>query len=109
MLPKGMGNLNKLMKQAQEMQGKMAKVQEDLGEREVEGASGGGAVAVRMTCKMEVRSLKIRPDVVDPEDVEMLEDMILVALNDARKKAEDVTEKEMAKVTGGLGGMPGMF
>ena len=64
---------------------------------------------MRMTGKMEVRSLKIRPDIVDPEDVEMLEDMILVAINEARRTAEEMAEKEIAKVTGGLGGMPGLF
>lgn len=102
------GGLGNLMKQAQEMQAKVARVQEELAETEVEAASGGGAVTVRMTCKMEVRSLKIRPDVVDPEDVDMLEDMIVAALTEARRQAEETAEREMAKVTGGMG-MPGMF
>jgi hypothetical protein len=105
---KGMGDLGKLMKQAQEMQSKMARVQEDLAGREVEGTAGGGMVTVRMNGKQELLSVKIKPDAVDPEDVEMLEDMLIAAFNEARRQAEDLMQKEMAKATGGMG-LPGMF
>jgi DNA-binding YbaB/EbfC family protein len=105
---KGMGDLGKLMKQAQEMQSKMARVQEDLAGREVEGTAGGGMVTVRMNGKQELLSVKIKPDAVDPEDVEMLEDMLMAAFSEARRQAEDLMQKEMAKATGGMG-LPGMF
>lgn len=105
---KGMGDLGKLMKQAQEMQTKMARVQEDLAGREVEGTAGGGMVTVRMNGKQELLSVKIKPDAVDPEDVEMLEDMLMAAFSEARRQAEDLMQKEMAKATGGMG-LPGMF
>jgi hypothetical protein len=105
---KGMGDLGKLMKQAQEMQSKMARVQEDLAGREVEGTAGGGMVTVRMNGKQELLSVKIKPDAVDPEDVEMLEDMLMAAFSEARRQAEELMQKEMAKATGGMG-LPGMF
>jgi DNA-binding YbaB/EbfC family protein len=105
---KGMGDLGKLMKQAQEMQSKMARVQEELAGREVEGTAGGGMVTVRMNGKQELLSVKIKPDAVDPEDVEMLEDMLMAAFSEARRQAEDLMQKEMAKATGGMG-LPGMF
>ena len=105
---KGMGNMGKLMKQAQEMQAKMAKAQEELESLEVEAGSGGGAVTVRMNGKQEVLGISIRPEVVDPEDVEMLEDLILAAYREARKKAEELAQKELSKVTGGLS-LPGLF
>ena len=104
---KGMGDMGKLMKQAQQMQAKMAKAQEELETMEVEASSGGGAVAVRMNGRQEVLSITIKPEVVDPDDVEMLEDMILAAYREARKKAEAVAQEELAKVTGGL--PPGLF
>ena len=105
---KGMGDMGKLMKQAQQMQAKMAKAQEELEAREIEASSGGGAVTVRMNGKQEVLAISIKPEVVDPEDVEMLEDMILAAYREARKKAEEVAQEELSKVTGGLP-IPGMF
>jgi DNA-binding YbaB/EbfC family protein len=103
-----MGNLGKLMKQAQEMQSKMAKVQEELAEREVDATSGGGMVTVRMNGRQDLLSVKINPEAVDPEDVEMLEDLLMAAFNEARRKAEELAQAEMAKVTGGMG-VPGMF
>ena len=107
---KGLGNLTKLMKQAQEMQSKMAEVQEELAEKEVEGAAGGGAVTVRMNGKTEVTGITIKPEAVDPDDVEMLEDLVLSAVREAHKKASEMAQEEMAKVTGGKGGgLPGMF
>ena len=105
---KGMGNLGKLMKQAQEMQSKMAKVQEELAEHEVDASSGGGMVTVRMNGRQDLLSVKINPEAVDPEDVEMLEDLLMAAFNEARRKAEEMAQAEMAKVTGGMG-VPGMF
>ena len=104
---KGLGDMGKLMKQAQQMQAKMAEAQEKLGAMEVEASSGGGAVTVRMSGKQEMLSLQIKPEVVDPEDVEMLEDMVLAAYREARKKSEAVAQEEMAKITGGL--PPGLF
>jgi DNA-binding YbaB/EbfC family protein len=99
---KGLGNMGKLMKQAQEMQEKIARAQEELERMEVEGTSGGGAVAVRMNGKLVVLSLTIKPEVVDPGDVEMLEDLVLAAYREARKQAEALAEEEMAKVAGGF-------
>jgi DNA-binding YbaB/EbfC family protein len=106
---KGLGNMGKLMKQAQEMQAKMAQVQEELESREIEASSGGGAVTVRMNGKQEVLAVQIKPEVVDPEDVEMLEDLILAAYREARRQAEEVAREEMAKVTGGLPLPGGLF
>lgn len=106
---KGLGNLNKLMKQAQEMQNRMAEVQEELAQAEVEGAAGGGAVTVRMNGKSEVIGIRIKPEAVDPDDVEMLEDLVLAAVREAHKKASELAQEEMSKVTGGMGGLPGMM
>lgn len=105
---KGMGNMGKLMKQAQEMQAKMARVQEELEAREVEGTAGGGMVTVRMNGKQEVLGLTIKPEAVDPDDVEMLEDLVLAAIREARNHAETLMQTEMAKVTGGMN-LPGLF
>jgi DNA-binding YbaB/EbfC family protein len=99
---KGLGNMGKLMKQAQEMQAKIARAQDALEEMEVEGTAGGGAVTVRMNGKQVMLSLAVKPEVVDPEDVDMLEDLVLAAYHEARKKAEALAQEEMAKVTGGL-------
>jgi nucleoid-associated protein EbfC len=103
-----MQDIRKLMKQAQQMQEQMAKVHEQLAQEEQEGTSGGGMVVVAMNGKYEVVSLKINPQVVDPSDVEMLEDLIAAAMNDARTKVEERTQSEMGKLTGGIG-IPGMF
>jgi DNA-binding YbaB/EbfC family protein len=105
---KGMGNMAKIMKQAQEMQARMAEAQEQLAGKEVEASAGGGAVTVRMNGRQEILAIRIRPDAVDPDDVEMLEDLILAACKEARKEAEELARDEMAKVTGGLS-LPGMF
>jgi len=104
---KGMGNMGKLMKQAQEMQAKMARVQEELEATEVEASAGGGAVTVVMNGKQVMLSIRLKPEAVSAEDVEILEDMILAAYGEARKKAEDLAQAELAKVTGGL--PPGLF
>ena len=108
MFPGGMGNMQAMMKKVQKMQADMAKMQEDLKSRTVETSVGGGAVTVVVSGKKELKSIKINPTAVDPEDVEMREDMILTAVNDAMKQIDELTEKEMAKVTGGMK-LPGMF
>jgi len=105
----GMGNMGNLMKQAQKMQKDMAKVQEDLEAKIVEVTAGGGAIVVVANGKKEIKEIKIKPEVVDPDDVEMLQDLILAAVNEALRKADEVANSEMGKVTGGLGGMPGLF
>ena len=101
------GNMNQLLKQAQKMQNDMMKSQEDIEAKEFEVTSGGGAVKVVMNGKKVVKSIKIKPEVVDPEDVEMLEDLILTALTEAAKKADEVVESEMGKynIPGGLNGL----
>lgn len=103
-----MKNLGNLMKQAQQMQAKMADMQAKMGEMEVEGASGGGMVKVVVTGKGEARRIKIDPSLVAPDDVEMLEDLIVAAFNDARGKADSMMQSEMSKLTAGLPLPPGM-
>ncbi|MDP8241126.1 MAG: YbaB/EbfC family nucleoid-associated protein [Candidatus Hatepunaea meridiana] len=105
--PKGM---NKIIKQAQKMQTQMASAQEEIARLEVEETAGGGAVTVRINGQTELLSLTIDPEIVDPDDVETLEDLVLVAVNQAIKKVQSESEELMGKVTGGLGnlGMPGM-
>lgn len=105
----GGANLGNLMKQAQRMQQDMAKVQEELKERTVEATAGGGAVTVVATGKKDIKEITIKPEVVDPDDVEMLQDLVLAAVNEALRMAEEMVTAEMSKVTGGLGGMPGLF
>jgi DNA-binding YbaB/EbfC family protein len=104
----GMSNMNQMMKQAQKMQKQMEKVQEDLYERELEASSGGGAVSVRVNGRQQVLHVAIKPEVVDPDDVEMLEDLVLAAVNEALKQAQDMVAQEMGKITGGLN-IPGLF
>lgn len=103
-----MKNLGNLMKQAQQMQAKMAEMQDKMGELEVTGASGGGMVAVTLNGKGELRKIKLDKSIVDPEDVEVLEDLIVAAFNDAKGKAEAAMQEEMGKLTGGLKLPPGM-
>ena len=99
------GNMQQLMRQAQKMQQQMLKVQEELDVREYEGTAGGGAVSCKVSGKRQMLSLSIAPDAVDTDDVEMLQDMILAAVNDALKKGEETRETEMNKLGGGMGGM----
>ena len=99
-----MGNM---MKQVQKMQADMAKVQEELDERVVEAQSGGGIVTVKVTGKKVITEIIIKPEAVDPEDVEMLQDLVLVAVNDALQKADDMVQSEMGKITGGIN-IPGL-
>lgn len=106
--PAGNGNM---MKKIQEMQANMQTLQEELAVAEYSATSGGGAVDVTVNGSHEVKAINIKPEVVDPEDVEMLEDMLLAALNEAMRKADETAEREMGKITGGLNipGMGGMF
>lgn len=103
--PGGMpGNMNNLMKQAQKMQKQMEEAQKQLEESEVTATAGGGAVEVTISGKKEVTKVKLAEEVVDPEDIEMLEDLIMAATNEALRKIEEATQQSMAKITGGLGG-----
>lgn len=104
----GMGNMGKMMKQVQKMQADMAKMQEELGERTVTATAGGGVVEVVANGKQEVESIKIQPDVVDADDVEMLEDLVLAAVNEALRQAQEMVASEMGKITGNLK-IPGLF
>ena len=104
-----MMNMAKMMKQVQKMQQEMARIQEELGNKTVEASSGGGMVTVVANGHQEVLELRIDPQAVDPDDVEMLQDMVLAAVNEALRKSRDLAAQEMAKVTGGLQipGLPG--
>ena len=104
-MKKGLGQM---MKQAQKMQAQILKIQEEMAERTVEASSGGGMVSVTANGKQEVLSVRIEREVVDPEDVEMLQDLVVAAVNEALKKAQEMVAEEMAKVTGGLQ-LPGMM
>ena len=107
----GFGNMNKMMKQVQQMQAKMAKLQAELEERTVEAAAGGGAVNVVVNGKNEILAITIEPEVLDPDDVEMVQDLVMAACNEALRNAQEMVSEEMSKITGGLKvpGMPGMF
>lgn len=104
----GGGNINNLMKQAQAMQKQMEEMQKEVEAAEFEASVGGGAISVRVNGKKEVLGINIKPEVVDPDDVEMLEDLVLSAVNEALKKADEETSNKMGKLTGGLN-IPGMF
>lgn len=106
--PGGMGNMNQMLKQAQKLQQDMLKAKEELGDKTVQASSGGGAVEVVVTGNLEVKELKIKPEAVDPDDVEMLEDLIKAAVNQGIRNAQSMTEQEMGKLTGGLN-IPGLF
>ncbi|HEY0233593.1 MAG TPA: YbaB/EbfC family nucleoid-associated protein [Afipia sp.] len=97
-----------MMKQAAQLQSKMKEMQEELEHVEVEGVSGGGLVSVRMTAKMEVKGVAIDPSLIKPEEREVLEDLIVTAHNDARRKAEIAMQEKMQSLTGGLGLPPGL-
>lgn len=106
--PGGMmpGNMNNLMKQAQRMQRQMEEGQKELETKEFNAAAGGGAVEAVVNGKKEILSIKLSQEVVDPEDIEMLQDLIVAAVNEALRKAEDAGNEMMGKMTGGLGGLP---
>ena len=98
------GNMNNLMKQAQRMQRQMEESQKALEEKEITAAAGGGAVEITMNGKKEVPKVKLSPEVVDPDDIEMLEDLIVAATNEAIRHIEELSQESMSKITGGLGG-----
>lgn len=104
----GMANMQGMMKKVQKMQQDMLKMQEELKNRTVEATAGGGAVTVVVTGRKTVEKVTIAPSAVDPKDVEMLEDLVTTAINEAMRKVDEMTEKEMGKITGGMK-LPGMF
>ena len=111
-IPGGMGggpsNLNAMIKQAQKMQEDMAAKQAELDEREYEISAGGGVVGVKINGKREILAIDIQPEIVDPDDIETLSDILVAAVNEAIKRVNDVNEKEMQAITGNMG-MPGIF
>jgi len=108
---KGMPNMGNIMKQAQQFQAKMAKLQEELGDRTIEATSGGGMVTVTANGRQEIVSIRIDPEVVDPGDVEMLQDLVQAAVNDALNRAKEMANEEMGKLTSGLNlpNIPGLM
>ena len=104
----GAQNMNNMMKQVQKMQEDMATLQADLEAREYDVSAGGGMVTVKINGKREILNIVIQPDIVDPDDIETLSDVITAAVNEAIKKVDSTSESEMAKITGGIN-MPGMF
>jgi DNA-binding YbaB/EbfC family protein len=110
--PGGMGmpgNMNNLMKQAQKMQRQMEESQKELETKEVTGTAGGGAVKVTVSGKKEVTKVELDEEVVDPEDIEMLQDLIMAATNEALRQIDEISQAEMSKLTGGLGGLGGFM
>lgn len=107
MFPGGMGNMQGMMKKVQKMQADMLKMQEQLKARKFENSVGGGAVTVVVSGKKELVSIKINPEAVDVDDMEMLEDMIVGAINECMRQIDETSEKEMSKITGGMK-LPGM-
>lgn len=103
-----MRNMNQMMKQVKKMQQEMAKAQQELEKKEVEGTAGGGVVKVRMNGHKQLLGIEISPEVVDPDDVEMLQDLITAAVNEAMKQAEELVAKDLGKFTGGMN-IPGLF
>ena len=104
----GAQNMNAMIRQAQKMQDEITTLQEDIENREFSATSGGGAVSVFVTGKKTIKSLTINKEVVDPEDVEMLQDLVISAINEAVNQVESTTETEMSKITGGVS-LPGLF
>jgi len=102
------GNMNKMMKQVQQMQEKMKELKDELAERTVEATAGGGMVKATATGGQEIVSISIDPAVIDPDDIDMLEDLVVAAVNEALRQAEDMVKEEMSKITGGLN-IPGLF
>ena len=103
-------NLNQMMKQVQQMQADMAKAQEQLKSEVVEASAGGGMVTVKISGDLQIREIRIDPDAVDPEDVDLLQDMVLAAVNEAIRSAQELAASKMGGVAGGLGdlGLPGL-
>ena len=111
-IPKGMGggaqNMNAMLRQAQKMQEDMAALQEDLDSREYDISAGGGVVDVKINGKREILNINIKPEIVDPDDIEMLSDILVAAVNEAIKTVDETNNTEMSKITGSVG-FPGMF
>lgn len=111
-IPKNMGggaqNMNSMINQAQKMQDQITELQEDIEARDFSATAGGGAVEVVLTGKKTIKSLTLKPEVVDPEDIEMLQDLIISAVNEAVNNIESTTEAEMSQITGGVS-LPGLF
>ena len=111
-LPKGMGggpqNMNAMIRQAQKMQEDMEALQADLDAREYDISAGGGVVGVKINGKKEILSIDIKPEIVDPDDIETLSDILVAAVNEAIKRVEDTNNSEMSKITGNVG-IPGLF
>lgn len=111
-IPKNIGggaqNMNQMIKQAQKMQDQITELQEDIEARDFTATAGGGAVEVTLTGKKTIKALTLKPEVVDPEDIEMLQDLIISAINEAVNNIETTTEAEMSKITGGVA-LPGLF
>ncbi|PKM86519.1 MAG: YbaB/EbfC family nucleoid-associated protein [Firmicutes bacterium HGW-Firmicutes-12] len=105
----GGGNMQKMMKQVQKMQADMAKLQEEMVNKQVEATAGGGAVKIVMNGKQEVQQLVIDPEVLNPEDVEMIQDLLTAAFNEALRKSQDMVSQDMNKITGGMKMPPGLF
>ena len=101
-MAKGVGGMGNLLKQAQEMQARIAKIQEELGQKTVEGSAGGGMVRVTVNGQLNLTAVKIEPTVINKDEKEMLEDLILAAVNDGMRKARDMASTEMSKITGGF-------
>ena len=101
-------NMNQMMRQVQQMQADMAKAQEDLKNEVVEASAGGGTVTVKLTGALELREVRIDPEAVDPEDVELLQDLVLAAVNEAIRSAQELAEKRLGGAMGGLGGLEGL-
>ena len=106
-VPKG-PNMNDMLKQAQKMQENMQKMQAELEAKEIESSVGGGAVTVKVNGKKELIDIKIKPEVVDPDDIEMLQDLVLSAVNEALRSVDEMQSSQMSKVTGGMN-IPGLF
>ena len=111
-IPRGMGggpqNMNAMIRQAQKMQEDMAALQEELDAREYDISAGGGVVGVKINGKKEILSIDIQPEIVDPDDIETLSDILVAAVNEAIKRVDDTNSAEMAKITGNMG-VPGLF
>ncbi len=110
-IPKGMGgaqNMNAMIRQAQKMQEDMAALQEELDAKEYDISAGGGVVGIKINGKREILSIDIQPEIVDPDDIETLSDILVAAVNEAIKRVDDTNSREMEKITGSMG-MPGMF
>ena len=105
---KNIGNMGNIMNQAKKMQERLASVQEEMALKTIDGSAGGGMVTVTANGRQEIISLKIEPEVVNPEDIEMLQDLVQAAVNDALRKSQEMVQQEMSKITGGLK-IPGLF